>query len=156
MSDPNEVVMTAEGLAELKAELDERLTETRNKIAEDIELARQQGDLSENAAYKAAMEDKDFNEERIEQLQNLVQHALVKKGSKKNDSVELGEEFVLVNVAADRKTTYKLVGSNEADPAEGKISIESPIGKAVEGKHYDEKIVIKLPSGDVEFVIKKK
>lgn len=149
------IILTEEGLNELKLELEERVSSIRTKIANEIELARQQGDLSENAAYKGAMESKEFNEERIDQIKQLISNSIIKKGNSRNNQIDLGEEFKLIDTEKKQEKVFKLVGSNEADPSKNKISIESPIGKAVEGKKFGDTIEIELPSGKVEFVIER-
>lgn len=147
--------ITQEGYDKLVAELEERKTTTRDQIANDIEIARSQGDLSENAAYSAAMSAKEFNENRIEELTELIKNSEIIEGSSNNSKVELGEEFKLVDSATKRTMKYRLVGANEANPQEGKISADSPIGSAVVGKKYGETVEIDLPAGKVKFVIQK-
>ncbi|MCA9385783.1 transcription elongation factor GreA [Candidatus Dojkabacteria bacterium] len=153
--DDNKVILTADGLQELKDELSERVNVTRSKIADDIKLARDQGDLSENAAYKAAMESKDFNENRIDELEKLIKNAVVKKANPKNDKIDLGESVLLVNKDTGKEMKYTIVGSNEADPTKGKISLDSPIGEAVMGKKYGDVVDINLPTGTISFEIKR-
>lgn len=157
MSDKEEkVILTKEGLEELEQELERRKTEDREKIANDIEIAREQGDLSENAAYTSAMEAKSFNEARIGQIEEIIKNAVIEKGSTKDNKVGIGEKFVLERKSDKKKIPYILVGSNEADPQEGKISLESPIGKEVNGKKYGDEITVNLPTGEVEYKILKK
>ena len=151
----DEIVVTAQGLTDLKEELNLRLTATREGIANDIETARKQGDLSENAAYKAAMEDKDFNETRISNLEKMIKKALVKGGDHKNNKVDFGETFKLTNKQTGSGVTYTLVGGTEASPADRKISLDSPIGAAVMGKKYGEEVTISLPAGELEFIVEK-
>lgn len=149
------LIITKQGLDDLVAELEERKIKDRDSIANDIDLARQQGDLSENAAYKAAMEAKEFNENRIEELESMIKNAEVTISNPSNMFIEIGEEIILENLKSGAKIKYRLVGASEADPAEKKISIESPIGKAIIGKRYGDKVTITLPSGEAEFKIQK-
>lgn len=150
-----EIILTEDGVNKVKDELTERKTIIRKKIADEIELARQQGDLSENAAYHAAMKDKEFNDTRIDQLEDTLKYAVVKKSNPKNKTIDLGENFILENISTKKKVEYKLVGANEANPAERKISINSPIGSKVMGKDYGDKVTVTLPSGEVEFKVLK-
>jgi transcription elongation factor GreA len=152
---PTKSPITQEGYDKLITELEERKTITREQIANDIETARSQGDLSENAAYSAAMTAKEFNENRIEELVELIKNSEIIEGSTNNNKVELGEEITLTDVNTKRKVTYRLVGANEANPQEGKISADSPIGSAILGKNYGDTVEIELPSGKVKFVIAK-
>lgn len=148
--------ITQEGYEKLIKELNERKTDQRDRIANDIETARAQGDLSENAAYSAAMTAKEFNENRITELEDLIANSEVVENNSKNDSVELGEEFVLVPLGnGGKKMQYRLVGANESNPQEGKISADSPIGNAVVGKSYGSEVTINLPSGEIKFKIER-
>lgn len=153
--DDKKLILTQEGFDELKEELNERKTTTREKIANDIELAREQGDLSENASYKAAMEDKDFNEIRIEELDRMIGLAEVQVAKPGNNKLDLGESFKLLRTSDKKVVEYKLVGGNEANPQEGKISLDSPIGKAVHGKKFGDIVEIDLPTGSIEFKLEK-
>ncbi len=152
----DKTILTSEGLKNLKEELKRRQGELRDKIANDIKVARDQGDLSENAAYKSAMEAKEFNENRIDNLIQTINKSAVKKANRSNNKVDIGEEFVLIKLDNKKKFEYTLVGETEVDPANGKISASSPIGSQVFGRAYGEKIKVSSPSGEVEFQIQKK
>lgn len=151
----NKIILTQSGLDDLKNELDHRLTKVRRKIANEIARAREQGDLSENAAYTSALESKQFNETRISELENMISNAVVKKTNTKDSLAGVGEKVTLIREKDERKYEYTLVGENESDPAEGKISIKSPIGSAIIGKKKGEKVKIKLPSGSETYKIHK-
>lgn len=153
--DSKKVEITPSGLEDLKRELEERKTVTRDKIANDISIARDQGDLSENAAYSAALEAKQFNENRIEEVENLIKNAVVKEINKKDQKAGLGEQVKIVRSNDKKEFIYTLVGENESDPQSGKISIKSPIGKAILGKKVNDEISIELPSGNTSFKILK-
>lgn len=147
----DDIVITKEGLEELKAELENRKTNIRTKIADDIAKAREQGDLSENAAYSAAMEAKQFNETRIEEIESIIKNSIVKEANTKDKFAGIGEKISIKRESDSTKLTYTLVGENEADPSEGKISIKSPIGNGVSGKKKGDKFTVKLPSGEERF-----
>jgi len=149
-----QVILTQDGLDELKKELNER-KKIREKIANEIAQARDQGDLSENAAYTAALEKKQFNEERIIELRKMIANAKVKKGKKGDEIVGLGEKVHLVRIEDDQEYDYILVGESEADPMHNKISIASPIGKAINGKSEGETITVTLPNGKEKYKIVK-
>lgn len=151
----NKNLVTHEGYNKLVAELEERKTITREAIANEIEAARAQGDLSENAAYSAAMTSKEFNETRISELEGLIKNSEIIKNNSNDSHLELGEEFILIQSITGDKSVYKLVGANEANPQKGKISVESPIGKAVFGKNYGSEVEIELPSGKIKFTIER-
>lgn len=123
------ISLTAEGKKELEKELDE-LIKGRPAIAERIATARAFGDLSENEEYSSARNEQKIAESRILEIQDILKNAKVIRGGKK-DSITLGATFVLD--MGGREVTYTLVGATEANPLEGKISNESPIGKAVFG-----------------------
>lgn len=128
------VNLTAEGKKELEKELDE-LIKSRPMIAEKIATARAFGDLSENEEYSSARNEQKMVENRIMEIQDLLKNVKIIRGGKK-DSVTLGATVVLD--IAGKKTEYTLVGPTEANPLEGKISNESPIGKAIFGKKAGE------------------
>ncbi|MBN1331287.1 transcription elongation factor GreA [Candidatus Dojkabacteria bacterium] len=146
-------VMTQQGLQELKAELEKRKTVTREEIAEKLNAASEQGDLSENAAYKAAMEDKEFNENRIEELEGMIADAVVMKGDSKDSTAGLGEKVVVKRKSDGAKREYILVGESEADPSEFKISVGSPIGQALLGKDIGDSVSVDMPNGTEEFEV---
>lgn len=134
--------LTKEGVDELRAEM-EALMGRRVEIAEAINTARQQGDLSENAEYTAAKTDQERTEKRIAEIDNILKNVKVIK-HKKADKVSLGSMVELKN--SNGKVTFSVVGTVEADPLEGKVSDESPIGKALLGKQVGDNVEIILPS----------
>jgi transcription elongation factor GreA len=147
------IIMTKDGLEELTKELKTRIEKTREKIADDIARAREQGDLSENAAYTAALEAKQFNEARIEELTSIIKNSEVKKVNKSDRSVGIGEKVTIESTSNKEKSVYTIVGENQSDPSEGKISIKSPIGSAVLGKKEGDKFKVDLHNGTQEFKI---
>lgn len=151
MKDQN--VVTKEGLEELKNELNRRIEIDRVKIAEELSAASMQGDLSENATYKTAMEDKEFNENRISELQKIIAEAVVVEGNKNDDTAGFGERIVVKRLSDDKIREYILVGENEADPLSYKISIKSPIGNALLNKDVGTVVKVEMPNGIEEFEI---
>ncbi|MBU0597784.1 transcription elongation factor GreA, partial [Patescibacteria group bacterium] len=124
--------ITSDGLNKLKNELDKLKTKKRKEIAERIQEAKELGDLSENAEYVEAKNEQAFVEGRIQEIDSLIKHATIIKQTKTGDTVEVGSK---IKIKDDNDTKeYYIVGSNEADPSKGKISNESPIGKAFLGK----------------------
>lgn len=153
MTDQN--LITKEGLEEMKDELKNRIEIERVKIAEAINEARNQGDLSENAAYKAAMEDKEFNENRIEELERMIASSKVVEKNVKDKVADLGERVVVERHSDGKEREYVLVGENEADPSNYKISIKSPIGQALMQKRVGDTVKVEMPGGEEEFRIVK-
>lgn len=140
--------ITAEGKAELEKELAE-LKERRSEIAERIAAARDYGDLSENAEYDAAREEQGIVETRVLEIEEILMNfELIKP--KKGDKIHVGSTVDLKN---GKKVTYTVVGPVEADPLEGKISNESPIGAALMGKKEGDRVTIETPKGSVTYTI---
>jgi len=137
--------ITQDGLEKLEKELEDRKRITRREIAEAIKEAKEQGDLSENAEYTEAKHQQRENETRIMELENISRTAKVVENKAPNGHVQIGSE-VEIEIKA-KKMTFNIVGSNEADPLGGKISNESPIGKAFLGKKKGEEFVVTLPNG---------
>jgi transcription elongation factor GreA len=134
--------LTQEGSQELKDELQDLIGQ-RKVIAERIKSARELGDLSENAEYQTAREDQDRLETRVSELEHILQNLQIIKKPSSNGSVKLGSSVKLKS--PDGKTKqFQVVGTIEADPLSGKISDESPIGKALLGKKEGDNVEIKL------------
>ncbi|QPC88387.1 transcription elongation factor GreA [Mesorhizobium sp. NBSH29] len=148
--------MTANGLVALKEELRWRQQEERPRIIEAISEARAHGDLSENAEYHAAKEQQSLNEGRVNELEDLVARAEVIDVSKlSGDTVKFGATVVLVDEDTEEKRTYQIVGDQEADVKAGRISISSPIARALIGKQVGETIEVNAPGGARGFEINK-
>ena len=141
--------LTSQGKKELEAEL-EALKARRGEIAEKIAEARDYGDLSENAEYDAAREDQGLVESRVAEIEDILQNAELIKSSKKS-SVGLGSKVELKN--GNKKVVYHVVGPVEADPVEGKISNESPIGLALMGKKVGDNATVSTPKGEMNYSI---
>lgn len=141
--------ITNDGKKELEAELAE-LKSRRGAIAEKIAEARDYGDLSENAEYDAAREDQGLVESRIAEIEDVLLNAEIIKSSK-SSTVSLGSK---VELKTGKKTVnYHVVGPVEADPLEGKISNESPIGLALMGKKVGDAVTITTPKGDIKYEV---
>ena len=147
--------LTPEGLIELEARL-KFLTETkRAEVAERLRLALEEGgDLSENAEYEDAKNEQAFIEGEILRLETIVSNAQIIESSGKKDKVELGSTITITEKGSKEKEVYRLVGSAEANPREGKISVESPLGKALLGAKVGEEVKYNAPDGQMIFVIK--
>ena len=142
--------LTTEGIAELELELKE-LIANRGELAERIKSAREFGDLAENAEYSSARQDQERAEGRITEIDHILKNSEAIKQPKKKDTVELGNTVVLKN--AKGEMTFAVVGSVEADPLEGKISDESPMGKAILGKKLGEEVEIVTPTDTKKYKI---
>lgn len=141
--------ITAEGKKELEAEL-EKLKARRGEIAEKIAEARDYGDLSENAEYDAAREDQGLVESRVAEIEDIILNAEIIKSSHKS-TIGIGSKVELKNGA--KTVSYHVVGPVEANPVEGKISNESPIGVALMDKKVGDKATVATPKGDIHYDI---
>ncbi len=136
--------LTKEGVAELKAELESLLAE-RIPIAERIKTAREFGDLAENAEYAAAREEQEKAETRIAEIENILQNVEVIRKPTNDSKVRLGSGVKLKAKEGGKMKEFRVVGTVEADPMNGKISDESPIGKALMGQKEGDEVEIKTP-----------
>lgn len=143
--------LTREGLAELKAELAD-LISRRSEIAAEIASARSQGDLAENAEYHEAKEEQGRNEGRISEIETILANAEVIATPKDDNKVRLGSTVKLKSKEGKAKE-FQIVGTVEADPLNGKISDESPIGQALLGKKEGEEVEIKTPVDTTTYTI---
>lgn len=135
--------LTKEGVAELEIELKE-LIEQRGPVAERIKTAREFGDLSENAEYSTARQEQEIAESRISEIENILQNVKIIKKPRGDSKVQMGSTVELKDDEGKSKT-FQVVGTVEADPLHGKISDESPIGKALIGKQQGDEVEIKTP-----------
>ena len=149
------VPLTAEGKHKIETELNHLLTVRRPEIAEKIHSAKQDGDISENAGYDAAKEEQAFVEGRIGELQELLKYAVLIEEDVDSDCVVLGSIVTVQEIGYDECETYSVVGAAEADPTDGKISNESPLGKALMGSKVGEVVTIKAPAGEMRFKVTK-
>ena len=147
--------LTAEGAARLKAELEQLTGPARTEIAVRLRHAISQGDLSENADYHKAKEDQSFLEGRIQELQYVLKNAIVvEKSSAWYELVDVGAR-VMIQEEDYPPDTYDIVGAKEADPRSGKISNESPIGRALMGRREGEIVDAATPGGTIRLKILK-
>ncbi len=143
--------LSEEALAKLKQELNDLKTRKRQEIAGRLEHAKSLGDLSENAEYQETKEEQALVEQRIAELEERVREAVVMAKPVKTDTVGVGSTVrVKLN---GRENVYTIVGSEEADPAAGKISNESPLGKAFLGRKVGEKVEVRIPAGVTVYTI---
>jgi transcription elongation factor GreA len=150
----NRIPMTPEGYQKLKEELDRLIKIERPKNIQEIAEARAHGDLSENAEYHAAKERQSFIEGRIKELQAKLSMADVIDPSKINQSrVAFGATVKVLDIEADNEYEFTLVGAEEADVKKGKISINSPVGRALLGKEVGDIAIVKAPSRTIEYEI---
>jgi len=147
--------VTAETYKNLKEELRELKTKKRQEIAQMLQEAKELGDLSENAAYQEAKDAQEILESRILELESFFKNAsIIRRSLQNNGKVELGSTIELENISKPKiKKVFTLVGSQEANPIEGKISNESPLGRAFLGHEKGETILVKTPQGEVKYKI---
>jgi len=149
----SKIYITQQGLEKIKQQLDDLINIERKNIAQRIQEAKELGDLSENAEYSSAKEDQAFLEMKIAELENTLKNAeIIKNNINSNGVVRVGSTVKFKDEAGETKE-YTIVGSHEADPTQGNISNESPIGRAFLGKQKDEIVKFQAPKGVVEFKI---
>ena len=143
------IILTPEGYKKLEEELRTLKVEGRTEIAEKIKEARSYGDLSENAEYDAAKDAQAAMEQRITTIENMLKNAqIVSENDVSTDVISIGSRVKLFDVEFEEEMEYTIVGSTEANPDEGKISDESPIGSAILGHKADEIVDVILPNGE--------
>ncbi|HEY5431195.1 MAG TPA: transcription elongation factor GreA [Solirubrobacteraceae bacterium] len=152
---PKDVILTAEGLATLKAELDHLSTARRRDIAARIKEAREFGDISENAEYDDAKNEQAMLEARIASLEDKLRSATVVDASDLDTNVVRVGSVVHVKDEAGKSNKYTIVGSAEAKPADAKLSNESPVGRALVGRKRGEEVTIATPRGERRLKITK-
>lgn len=149
-----EMPITKAGKDKIEEELNHLIKVEREKLKETIAEARDLGDLKENAEYHAAKERQGIIEGRIAQLQGILARARVVDVSKiKSDKIVFGATVTLRDIEKDSIVTYQVVGEDEADIRLGKISFNSPLGKALIGKESGDTVIVKAPKGDVEYEV---
>jgi transcription elongation factor GreA len=143
--------LTEDGIKELEAEL-ATLTSERGAIADRIKTAREFGDLAENAEYQSARQEQEKNEARISEVEHILHNVEVIKVPKGDNKVQLGAKVELKSAAGNVKK-FQVVGTVEANPLEGKISDESPLGRAVLGKKEGDEVEIVTPAETAKYII---
>ena len=150
----NKNYVTSEAYKALKQELEELKTKKRKEIAEIIQDAKELGDLSENAAYQEAKDAQSVLETRILQLEMFLKNISIIRHASNNHVIELGSTIEVKSLTKSRnKKVFTIVGSHEAKPIEGRISNESPLGKAFLGREKGEIILVNTPQGEVKYKI---
>ena len=145
---PKDVILTPQGLEELKARIDHLSTERRREVAERIKEAREFGDISENSEYDDAKNEQAMLERQIAELEEKLRSSTVlDEGSISTDSVQVGTVVHVRDQATDKSQKFKIVGAPEANPAEAKLSYESPVGKALIGRKRNEVVSVPVPRG---------
>ncbi|MCB9451966.1 MAG: transcription elongation factor GreA [Anaerolineaceae bacterium] len=155
MSQPEQTYLTLEGAEELRRELDTLITVRRPELAQKLKEAVADGDLKENANYHDAREQQSFLEGRIQYLESVLRSAVIISPNGTSDEVRVGSVVTIVEDGMGEEETYYIVGAAEANPREGKISHESPIGAALLGKKKGNKVTVNTPGGEVIFKIKR-
>ncbi|HEY68407.1 MAG: transcription elongation factor GreA [Chloroflexi bacterium] len=147
------VYLTAEGVENLRRELDHLVNVKRPALAERLRKAIQQGDLTENADYITAKEEQAFLEGRIQQIEAMLHNAMIIQEKDPADEVILGSRVTVVEEGAEEAETFHIVGPAEADPANGKVSNESPLGRALLGHRVGDAVTVDAPGGEIVFHI---
>lgn len=153
MNGQQTVYLTPEGKEDLQEELDQLVNVKRPALAERLRKAIEQGDLSENANYKAAKEEQSFLEGRIQEIEMMLRNAEIIEDDSGGEEVSLGSHVTVVEDGRDDSETFHIVGSAEADPVNGKISHKSPIGGSLLGHRVGDSVTVEAPGGKIEFEI---
>jgi transcription elongation factor GreA len=149
-----EVILTPEGYEKLKHEIEYLQTEKRREVADRIRAAREFGDIAENAEYDDAKNEQMMLEQRIAVLEErLLAARVIEAGEVTADAVSIGAKVKLKDLDANETVEYHIVGSAEANPAEHKLSNESPVGKAIMGRKKGETVEVAAPRGSLKFKI---
>ena len=153
-TDEDKLILSEEGLQELKDELKYLRGKKRKEVAQRIKKAREMGDISENSEYEEAKNEQAFVEGRVKELEEMIRKAeVIKEEDIDTTQVNVGTKVKLLDKEFDEKVEYKIVSSAESDPDENKISNESPIGKGLIGHKVGETVEIEVPAGTVEYEI---
>jgi transcription elongation factor GreA len=148
------IELTQEGFEELKAELHQLTTVKLPEAVDRVALAREYGDLSENSEYQNARDDKDLIDARIAEIEKVLEKATIVQATKSTQKVGMGSHVeITVKGKKASKRTIEIVGEYQANPADGKISNVSPLGKALMGKKKGDDVVVKAPAGEITYTI---
>ena len=143
--------ISRDGLEKLRRELDEVVTTRRPEVAQRIHDAKEHGDLSENAEYEDAKNEQAFVEGRIQTLEALIKNATIIDEHHSIDHVQIGSTVTVKG--SDGEERFTIVGSTEARPTEGRISNESPVGRALLGRKKGDSVSVRVPAGDISYTI---
>ena len=147
-------ILTYEGLKKLEDELDDLKVNKRKEVSEKIKEAREQGDLSENAEYDAAKDEQRDIEARIEEIEKILKNAEVVVEEEVNtDTISVGCKIRILDCEYDEELEYKIVGSTEANSLKGKISNESPVGRALMGKKIGDTVTVETEVGELSYKV---
>ena len=147
-------ILTYEGLKKLEDQLENLKVVRRKEVSQKIKEAREQGDLSENAEYDAAKDEQRDIEARIEELEKILKNAeVVVEEEADLDKVSIGCSVKILDCEFDEELEYKIVGSTEANSLKGKISNESPVGKALLGKQVGDTVTVETPAGEFSYKV---
>ena len=147
-------ILTYEGLKKLEDELENLKVVRRKEVSQKIKEAREQGDLSENAEYDAAKDEQRDIEARIEELEKILKNAeVVVEEEADLDKVSIGYSVKILDCEFEEELEYKIVGSTEANSLKGKISNESPVGKALLGKQVGDTVTVETPAGEFSYKV---
>jgi len=147
------VYLTAEGVDNLRQELDHLVNVKRPALAKRLRKAIQQGDLSENADYITAKEEQGFLEGRIQQIEAMLRRAVIIQENGPTDEIAMGSRVTVVEEGAEEAEVFRIVGPAEADPANGKVSNESPLGRALMEHRIGDIITVEAPGREIVFRI---
>ena len=154
MTDKDQELVTPEGLEKLQKELSYLTDVRRREVADRIRQAREFGDISENSEYDEAKNEQGLLERRIGELQRRIRNVKVVDPSEtEQDAVDLGTTVTLRTVGKGQERTFQIVGANESDPTNGKLSHVSPVGRAVLKRRVGEKVTVSTPRGATEYEI---
>lgn len=148
------IPLTPEGKRKLEEELAYLVNVRRPEVAEKIHSAKMDGDIMENAGYEAAKEEQAMLEGRIAYLENLLRNAVLIENDGQSATVQLGSVVTIQEEGQDDLETYVIVGAAEADPTAGRISNESPLGKALMGRKVGDRVTVMAPGGQVRFILR--
>ena len=155
MAEEKKVILTREGYQKLEQELNYYISVRRNEISEQIAIARGFGDLSENAEYDEAKNEQGKLYSRIAEIEGILQNCVVLEDDEEHPhhAVRIGSKIRVLDEDYNEEMAYSVVGSQEADPMNGRISEDSPFGKALLGKTEGESVVVEAPAGSLRFKI---
>ncbi|MBU0976457.1 MAG: transcription elongation factor GreA [Patescibacteria group bacterium] len=146
-------VITQKGLDKLKKDLEHRITLLREEIADKLDEAKSVGDLSENSAYTAALEDYQLNESKIKELKEQISSYVVAPDKSGDSKIDIGDSVKVKDLKSGKELVFAIVGMGEGDPLSGQVSSDSAVGKELVGKMVGDKIKVDLPVGQSEYEI---
>jgi len=154
MAKQQDMLLTSEGVQNYENELEHLKTVVRKEVAEKIKVARSFGDLSENSEYDEAKNEQAKVEARISEIENILKHAkIIDESELSNEHVHIGSKIKVHDFDMDEELEYHIVSSSEADPFNGKLSDESPVGAALIGHQVNDIVTVEAPYGELKFKI---